>query len=106
VAGLYVLPPIVFLATKFEAFFTRGLADPATSRDLEDIMLVLRGKRELFDDIASGHEPIHASLRISFRRLTSIAAAIDYVVGLVEGDEASQRAARALFARMKAIADA
>ena len=105
VAGLHVLPPIVFLATKFEAFFTRGLADPATSRDLEDIVLVLRGKRQLFDDIASGNEPLHASLRTSFRRLTSMGAAIDYVVGMVEGDEASQRAARALFARMKAIGD-
>lgn len=104
VPGLHVLPPVVFLATKFEAFFTRGLADPATSRDLEDIILVLRGKSGLLDDIDSGGDPVHASLRASFHRLTSMAAASDYVVGLVEGDAPSQRAARALFARMKALA--
>jgi hypothetical protein len=32
-------------------------------------------------------------------------AAIDSVVAMVEGDEASQRVARAIFTRMKAISD-
>ncbi len=40
-----------FLATKFEAFRARGKNDYLSSHDFEDIMMVIDGRAELFDEI-------------------------------------------------------
>lgn len=41
VAGLHVVAPIYFVATKLDAFHGRGAALPMMSHDLEDIFVVL-----------------------------------------------------------------
>lgn len=41
----------VFIATKFEAFQTRGANDPFMSHDLEDILLVVDGRTELLSEM-------------------------------------------------------
>ena len=41
-----------FLATKFEAFESRGKDDPAMSHDAEDVILVLDGRREIVSELA------------------------------------------------------
>jgi len=46
-----------FLATKLEAFLTRGQGDVYTSHDLEDVIAVIDGRSELVEEIeASSHE--------------------------------------------------
>ncbi len=44
---IYILPLVFFIATKFEAFFDRGKNDYLGSPDLEDIVTVLDGIRDI-----------------------------------------------------------
>ncbi len=43
----------VFLATKWEAFGARGVDDPITSHDLEDIITLVAGRVELLKEVAA-----------------------------------------------------
>jgi predicted nucleotidyltransferase len=49
--SIRVVTAPVFMATKLEAFHNRGEHDPFLSHDLEDILVLLEGRRELLDDI-------------------------------------------------------
>lgn len=43
----------VFLATKWQAFSTRGVEDPMTSHDLEDIITLVAGRVELPNEVTA-----------------------------------------------------
>ena len=43
-----------FLATKFEAFHTRGKADLIASHDFEDIVNVIEGRTAIVDEAGAG----------------------------------------------------
>ena len=46
-----LIHPIYFLATKFEAYNNRGNGDILESKDLEDILIVLNGRRQIYEEI-------------------------------------------------------
>ena len=46
------LTPPLFIATKLEAYRGRGNNDLVSSRDAEDILSLVDGRQELFQDIA------------------------------------------------------
>jgi hypothetical protein len=48
----------LFLATKFEAYDGRGKDDPLGSHDLEDIIIVVDGRKELLDEIEKTDEEV------------------------------------------------
>lgn len=48
----------LFLATKFEAYNGRGKDDPLGSHDLEDIFIIVDGRKELIDEIANTDEDV------------------------------------------------
>lgn len=62
-ASFRVVDPLVFVGTKFEAFFSRGVRDPLSSHDLEDIVLVLRTGTDLTDAIADGATNLASEVR-------------------------------------------
>ncbi|MBI5861929.1 MAG: hypothetical protein HZB64_07105 [Rhodocyclales bacterium] len=43
-----------FLATKFEAFRTRGRADLLQSHDFEDIINVIEGRQSIVEEVGAG----------------------------------------------------
>jgi hypothetical protein len=97
IAGLYVVSPVYsrrapggreLLATKFEAYKSRGQRDPASSHDLEDTIVVLRRDRDLFALIVDGKAPVHEALRGYLKAFVADSFAADYVQALVEGDDA------------------
>lgn len=45
------LSPELFVATKLEAYLGRGQGDLFTSRDMEDILLIIDGRPEIVDEI-------------------------------------------------------
>jgi len=45
--------PACFLATKLAAFGDRGRRDPMASHDLEDLVSVIDGRREIVADLAA-----------------------------------------------------
>ena len=47
---IQLVPPVLFLATKLEAYKGRGNNDPLQSRDIEDILTVFDGRKELIEE--------------------------------------------------------
>lgn len=60
-----------FVATKLEAFYGRGNNDYMLSHDLEDIIAVIDGRRELSDEIRSSPKDVSDYLAGEFSRLLS-----------------------------------
>lgn len=46
-----LIHPIYFLATKFEAYNNRGNRDILGSKDLEDILIVLDGRNQIYEEL-------------------------------------------------------
>ncbi len=60
-----------FLATKFEAFFSRGGGDYVQSKDIEDILAVVDGRVELASEINDASMEVALFLRKCFSDLLS-----------------------------------
>lgn len=104
IAGLHVISPLYFVATKFEAFVDRGRSDPLVSHDLEDIVVVLRRDTALIVEIAQGTGTVHGALREHLQQLMADPFAADYIRGHVESDDVSQQQAEVLIQRIAAAA--
>ncbi|MCW3122606.1 MAG: hypothetical protein JWQ38_2098 [Flavipsychrobacter sp.] len=64
-----ILDSPYFIATKLEAFKSRGKSDGRTSHDFEDIIYVLENRQEIWQEIASAQGEVHAYLLAEFRNL-------------------------------------
>lgn len=53
-----MLAPEYFLATKLEAFKSRGYVDPRQSHDFEDIVYVLENRNSIWFELANGGESV------------------------------------------------
>lgn len=76
-----------FLATKFEAFHSRGKADLLLSHDFEDIINVVEGRLSIVEEVGAGGTALRTYLAEQF---ASIVAAPDFsnvLPGLVVFDE-------------------
>ncbi len=91
--SVLAITPIYFLATKFEAFRGRGGGDFRTSHDLEDILSVLGGMRELRDDVATESTSVALAIRAELVALAPARKFIDAIPGHFHGDEEGQRRA-------------
>ncbi len=58
-----------FIATKLEAFFNRGENDFRSSHDLQDIINVIDGREELFNEIKDTDNTLRIYLRDTFSSL-------------------------------------
>lgn len=101
--GIPAITPLWFLATKLEAWRDRGRGDPTTSHDLEDVITVLRGLEGVWSALA-GPRDVQRFVRAELRSIAERPDALELVQGMIEGDEASQRGAAPLLARMRALA--
>lgn len=61
----------LFLATKFEAYNGRGKDDPLGSHDLEDIIILVDGRKELLDEIATTDDDVRQYIAGQFCALQS-----------------------------------
>jgi predicted nucleotidyltransferase len=59
----------LFLATKFEAYNGRGKDDPLGSHDLEDIIILVDGRKELLEEIAKTDEDVRQYIAEQFSAL-------------------------------------
>lgn len=64
-----LLTPALFIATKIEAYRGRGSGDLLTSRDMEDILLVVDGREELATEVGEAAEAIRHFIAKGFREL-------------------------------------
>ena len=59
-ASIRLVTPACFLATKLAAFGDRGRHDPMASHDLEDLITVIDGRREIVADLAAAPPDLRA----------------------------------------------
>ena len=76
-----------FLATKLEAFATRGQGDLMSSHDFEDIINVLDGRPEIVDEVSLADNELTGYLVTCFGNIVSHPDFENTLPGLVEFDE-------------------
>ncbi|MBN8557464.1 MAG: hypothetical protein LCH72_16110 [Proteobacteria bacterium] len=93
-----------FLATKFEAFRTRGGGDPLTSHDLEDIINVLEGCRRIEADVMASEPEVRSYLAAQFADLSTKPDFRGVLPGLLAYDELHAQRVQAVLQKIHAIA--
>jgi hypothetical protein len=99
-----VSPPYL-LATKIEAFKSRGGGDLLGSRDFGDVIAVVDGREELVDEVAAAADDVRRYLAEEIEALLSAPRFLDGLSGALRGDQASQdRADAVVLPALRAIA--
>lgn len=81
------LTPELFVATKLEAYLGRGNDDLLSSRDIEDILLVVDGREELVAEIQNADDDVRCYIAEQFRALLSHENFDDFLEGNIKGPE-------------------
>ena len=92
-----------FLATKMEAFLGRGKGDYLASHDMEDIVTLIDGRKEIIDEIGSSDPELKVYLAERFSDLLNDDAFHDALPGYLYGDAASQARRPVILNRMQKI---
>jgi hypothetical protein len=95
-----------FLATKIEAFYSRGKSDFIASHDMEDIITLLDGRPELGVEVRISPEEVRDFLSRTFREFLQDRNFLDALPGHLLPDSASQQRIPLLMERIREIAEA
>lgn len=101
-----VVSPIYFVATKFEAFRSSSrehAGEAQLSRDVEDIIRVLRGVTGLLEEAETGRAQVHRFIRHELLQIANDPDALTIIQGHLEGDVATQQLARPLWERLRRL---
>jgi len=79
-----------FLATKIEAFFGRGKNDYLFSHDMEDIISVIDGRKEIIEEVKNSPEELRTFLSETFKAFLQNDSFIESLSGHLLPDAASQ----------------
>jgi hypothetical protein len=93
-----------FLATKCEAFLGRGRGDFLLSSDMDDIVTVLLGRREIVDEVKAADAPLRSYLATQFRQWLQDGDFIDAVSGHLEPGAVAQAHAASIIQRAEQLA--
>lgn len=93
-----------FLATKFEAFHTRGQADLMASHDFEDIVNVVEGRAAIVAESSTCPATLRAYLATQFGEVIQRADFRNTLPGLVAFDELHGQRVAAVLGKMTALA--
>ena len=93
-----------FLATKFEAFRTRGKADLLQSHDFEDIINVVEGRLSILEEVGAGGTALRTYLAEQFARIIAMPDFDNLLPGLVAYDALHNQRVAAVKDRISAIA--
>ena len=95
-----ILTPPYFVATKLEAYRGRGKDDPLESRDMEDILNVIDGRKELVGEIAEADPELRKYVASELADIQANPAFEYAVQGCVRGDTAR---ADIIYKRLEAL---
>jgi len=82
-ARIRLVSAVAFVATKLEAFASRGHGDFLSSHDLEDVLNIVDGREELTGEIADAPIEVREAVAGIFRRLLSNADFVNVFPGLM-----------------------
>jgi len=88
--AIKLVTPPYFLATKVEAFKGRGEGDYMASHDMEDIITVLDGRREIVDEIKKSSDELKTFLSRTFQKFLGDENFLDAIPGQLLPDHANQ----------------
>lgn len=94
-----------FLATKIEAFRGRGNGDYLASHDLEDMITLIDGRKELLDEIKTASADLRGFLAATFRDYLATPLFVECISGHLLPDKASQGRLPLIMKRMTRIAE-
>lgn len=100
---IHVATPAQFLATKLDAFHTRGNGDARVSYDMEDIIAILDGRPGIEEEVDAAPAPIRAFLAAEFSALDSDLDFQDAIQGYLSVSPDPVRRREALLGRVAAI---
>jgi hypothetical protein len=95
-----------FLATKIEAFYSRGKGDFMASHDMEDIVTLLDGRPELGEEVRTAPEDVKYFLARTFMEFQRNRDFLDALPGHLLPNSASQQRIPLLMKRIREIAEA
>lgn len=84
------------MATKVEAFKSRGHGDFLTSRDFADVIVLVDGREELVAEVLKAASELRAYLAEELTSLMEAPRLLDGVFAALRGDPASQARAEAV----------
>ncbi len=87
---LRAITPPFLLATKLEAFASRGNGDPIASHDFEDVIALVDGREELVGEVRTAPPDVRAFLAQSLVALRGQHRFLDGAAGALLPDAASQ----------------
>ena len=93
-----------FLATKLEAFRSRGRADYRMSHDLEDVITVIDGRPEIVNEVHAAESLLRQYLSDEFSNLLSDRDFVEALPGHLLPDAASQQRIRIVVDRIRQLA--
>jgi len=99
-----VASPAAFLATKLEAYFSRGRGDFVASHDIEDFVSVVDGREKIVDEIRASHEPVRRYLSVELGRFLADERFLSALAGHLPSDRGSQARLPILLQRLRAVA--
>jgi predicted nucleotidyltransferase len=79
-----------FLATKIEAFYGRGKSDFLFSHDMEDIISVIDGRKEIIEEVKNSQKELRIFLSDNFKAFLHNDSFIESLSGHLLPDAASQ----------------
>lgn len=82
-----VLSAVAFVATKLEAFASRGRGDFLASHDLEDVLNVVDGREQLAEEMAGAPEALRVFVARTFADLLAQADFLNVLPGLIAEPE-------------------
>lgn len=95
----------LFLATKVEAFGSRGGGDYAASQDIEDVVAVIDGRRTLVTETSASPPELRRFLVETAEGWLANARFLEALPGHLPGDSASQLRVPIVLGRLREIAD-
>lgn len=101
---LRLISPAGFLATKLTAFFDRGDGDYYGSRDIEDLLTVIDGRKDIVTEIGATTSAMRDYIRESILRLLSDQGFRDALSAALPSDDASQARLPLLQGKLQGIA--
>ena len=93
-----------FLITKLDAFKGRGGNDYLMSHDIEDIVAIFDGRKELIHEVKNAEVELVTELSKRFSDLLKDSSFLEAIPGHMPTDSISQQRASAVFNAMKLIA--
>lgn len=92
------------MATKLEAFDTRGKGGFLLSSDLEDVVSVLNGRPEIIEEVREMDEDVRGYLAKRFKDLMVNRSFVDALPGHLPPDADSQERAGLIMDRIRQLA--